>query len=214
MKISYLKLCCLLIIGMFFNLCTPPAQKNIEYVASLHDIYFIVSQSTMLTQNWVVVKKKHTHNKLMLQQIHERFLPELKDQLSERKENMDLHERNEIDRLLFEIEELIHEQKLITEQLKTPDQYNDVLNYFNLASKIEDGGLLQKKTEKILLQIKDITIRLENSYNMNTIGAEVLFRHKPVEIETDETTPELNDFETSEKDEGEEQEYEMIVDTI
>lgn len=173
--IFYTLVSIILLFGISCNNSTD--RDHYAAIIELHDMYFLVEYSTILTSNWTKTQKSDTRNKQMLRRLHTSFFPELKQNINTIR-GIAAEDKKALNETLDDIDELFMEQKLIMEQLNNPNAYNDIRLIIEINDKVQENGVIIDKSDKILRKISRIIQKMEQKAQIETMGTKIIFWNK------------------------------------
>ncbi len=142
-----------------------PSENNLNALSNL------IVNSKMLIKNWVFIdKKSDTPDKLKLKDLQEKDFLKIKGELDKlsQSELWTEDERKQYQQIMTSINDsLFVRHKEIMGKLKDFASYDDPLVIFDIIPLVEEGGIVMKLTDRILVNLDQLT----QKQNANTINA-------------------------------------------
>ncbi len=127
----------------------------------LGDLEMMVTQTKMLIKNWVYIDRQGgTPDKLRLEVIHEKEMPQLKEellQLSDEWDNQDDHE--ELNTIFSRIDSLFEMHKTIMGLLSTFEAYDDPMVTFEVEPMVVEGGDVIDLSDQIIDDVSSLSTK-------------------------------------------------------
>lgn len=134
------------------------SELYVPSAAYLNDLYNMISQSKGLIKSWVFIDKKQgTPDKIQLKQIHNTEFPQLHNKINKLAKNWQKDEKEKYDQIAKSIKDTLfksHEKVMNT--LSEFDDYNDPSVMFEITPKVQYGGKIIKRSDKVLNKIKSL----------------------------------------------------------
>ena len=131
------------------------SELYVPSAAHLNNLYNMVNQSKALIKSWVFIDNKAgTPDKEALKQIHNKDFPELHKKIIDLSKDWDKEEREKYNQIYRSIKDtLFNQHQEVMSALNDFDDYNDPAILFDVTPKVEYGGEIIERSDKILSQI-------------------------------------------------------------
>jgi methyl-accepting chemotaxis protein len=128
-------------------------------VTALNAMYEQVNNSKMLIRSWVFIDKKaDSRDKQELRQLHEQRIPAINDQIMRLIGKWNPEQQKAYSHVYTLItDSLFVLHKEIMDALSEFDSYDNALLLFEVIPKVEEGGEIMQLTDRILVELSDLT---------------------------------------------------------
>ena len=125
----------------------------------LGELEMLVTQTKMLIKNWVYIdRQSDTPDKLRLQEIHEKEMPALKEELLTLSEEWESEEdQQQLERVFQHVDSLFGMHQTIMSSLDNFDAYDDAMVMFEVEPMVVEGGDVMVLSDQIIDEIADLS---------------------------------------------------------
>jgi len=126
-------------------------------IAKLQELKLMIVRSKMLINNWVYqATPPEFEDKVALNSLTDAEYPELKIQIEQLAMSWEDSARGNLDSIFSSIELLWADHAFIKQTLNGVESYNDPFNQFSTNEMVEEGGAVESRTERILLELNEV----------------------------------------------------------
>jgi methyl-accepting chemotaxis protein len=118
----------------------------------------MISQSKALIKSWVFIDKKQgTPDKIQLKQIHNTEFPQLHNKINNLASNWQKEEKQKYNQIYKTIKDtLFKSHEKVMNALNEFEDYNDPAVLFEVTPKVQYGGKIIQRSDKVLSKIKSL----------------------------------------------------------